>query len=199
VARVAALGVLALVAALPASGLAPAGERAAAADRVVVASGSGDGPVVRVQPWATRTPEVREARAQREARRAAQPSWVRPTGGAVVSPFGARWGRQHEGVDIDGAYGAPIVAAAAGVVSFASTENGYGLIVRISHADGVVTAYAHMSEMLVSAGERVRAGELVGRVGTSGNATGTTLHFEVLLNTPPIDPVPFLRERGVIL
>ena len=95
--------------------------------------------------------------------------------------------------------GAPVVAASAGVVSFASTQNGYGLIVRITHADGIVTAYAHLSDMLVGVGERVRVGELVGHVGTSGHTSGAHLHFEVLQGTTPMDPVPFLRKHGLAL
>ncbi|MFQ5877834.1 MAG: murein hydrolase activator EnvC family protein, partial [Acidobacteriota bacterium] len=103
-------------------------------------------------------------------------------------------GRRHDGVDIDGRRGDTIVAAAAGRVAEAGTGRGYGKMVLIEHGGGLTTLYAHASKLLVRVGERVRAGEPVARVGRSGNARGTHLHFEVRRHGRPIDPLPLLRS-----
>ena len=128
--------------------------------------------------------------------------WVAPNPGAVVSPFGMRWGRLHKGLDFGAGYGAPIVAAGDGVVvgsGYLSGESGYGLITIISHSNGYYTAYAHQSRSFVDAGEHVTAGELIGLVGSTGHSTGPHLHFEVRTyeGGGQINPRPWLRERGV--
>ena len=116
-----------------------------------------------------------------------------PGGGSVISAFGMRSGRMHKGVDISGAYGAPIVAAASGTVIHAATgyDGGYGTNVEISHGSGYVTKYAHMSSLNVHVGQTVQRGELIGRVGATGNAVGAHLHFEVLVNGVPQNPTSY--------
>jgi murein DD-endopeptidase MepM/ murein hydrolase activator NlpD len=138
------------------------------------------------------------ARASRS--RSVLPVWVRPVAAGIVSPYGRRWGRMHPGVDFGAHYGAPIHAVGAGVVigaGYLADEGGYGQIVLVRHAGGVVTAYAHMSRVLAHAGERVEAGETIGLVGATGHVTGPHLHFEVRIGGAKINPVPWLRAHGV--
>jgi murein DD-endopeptidase MepM/ murein hydrolase activator NlpD len=124
-----------------------------------------------------------------------------PVAGPVTSPFGARTspttGAQefHQGIDIGAAQGTPIRAAASGTVTFAGQMSGYGNVVILSHAGGLETRYAHQSAMSVTAGQTVAAGEVIGAVGATGEATGPHLHFEVRLNGVAVDPVPYLSSR----
>ena len=125
------------------------------------------------------------------------PQFVRPGTGRLTSGYGSRWGRLHAGIDLAAGVGAPISAVAAGTVVSAASEGGYGLLVRVQHDDGTVTLYAHLSELLVTVGQRVTAGTYVGREGSSGQSTGPHLHFEVRVGGVPVDPAPWLRARGV--
>lgn len=95
----------------------------------------------------------------------------------------------HQGVDIAVAYGRDVKAAADGVVSFAGVQNGYGNTVVIDHQDGRQTRYAHLSHELVRAGDVVTEGQVLGQSGNSGRSTGPHLHFEMLVNGRPVDPV----------
>jgi hypothetical protein len=111
----------------------------------------------------------------------------------VGSPFGARWGRPHEGIDLPAPIGTPVFAAADGRVVYAgSGVRGYGNLVVIKHAGDLLTAYAHNSMLLVSQGQPVRAGDRIALVGQSGHATGPHLHFEVRSGHIPRDPMKFL-------
>lgn len=138
-------------------------------------------------------------RASRSTSRTAvrKPAWVRPSSGALTSRYGARWGRMHRGIDLGAAYGSPIYAAAAGTVSFAGAQGGYGRLVTIRHADGYTTAYGHMSRTVVRSGQRVSAGQVIAYVGSEGRSTGPHLHFEVRRGGAYLDPLPFLRARNV--
>lgn len=131
---------------------------------------------------------------------AALPSWVRmqvwPTTGELSSPFGPRWGRMHEGMDIADRSGTPIVAALPGTVSFAGWYGGYGNLVRIDHGNGLETRYGHMRAIGVSVGQAVAAGDQLGEMGTTGSSTGTHLHFEVRLAGTPYNPLPTLPARN---
>jgi len=140
------------------------------------------------------------------AGRAATPAiagrWVRPGTGAISSCFCQRWGTFHWGVDLAAPYGAPIYAAGDGVVLRAGPATGFGQAVYIQHANGDTTVYGHMEKILVTPGERVRAGKLIALVGAEGEATGPHLHFEVHKGSEygeKIDPVPWLKARGVQL
>jgi len=97
--------------------------------------------------------------------------------------------RFHHGVDIAVAYGHDVKAAADGVVSFAGVQNGYGNTVVIDHEGGKQTRYAHLSQELVRAGDVVSEGQVLGKSGNSGRSTGPHLHFEMLVNGRPVDPV----------
>jgi murein DD-endopeptidase MepM/ murein hydrolase activator NlpD len=139
----------------------------------------------------------RPARAVRSVHRALL---VRPVGAPINSPLGPPWGRRHPGVDFAAHYGAPIHVVGDGVVigaGYLPNEGGYGQIVLVRHAPGVITAYAHMSRVLAHAGQRVRAGDTLGLVGATGHVTGPHLHFEVRLNGVKVNPVPWLRHHGV--
>ena len=115
-----------------------------------------------------------------------------PCDGVVVSGFGMRWGRMHEGIDINCPYGAPNRAAAAGTVIYSGWLGGYGNLVVVDHGNGLSTAYAHASAILVSVGQTVSQGETVSVVGATGHVTGPHLHFEVRINGVAVDPLLYL-------
>ena len=122
--------------------------------------------------------------------------FVRPGDGRLTSGFGRRWGRLHAGIDLAAGTGAPIRAVAAGTVVSAGQESGYGNVVRIRHADGTETVYAHLSRILVRGG-KVATGQQIGKEGNTGRSTGPHLHFEVRVNGSPVNPLAWLRARGV--
>lgn len=123
-------------------------------------------------------------------------------GGRITSRFGYRmhpilgFGRFHDGFDIGVAWGSPVFAAADGLVAGAGWSGGYGQQVRLAHPDGVMTSYAHLSRIIAVPGTRVRRGQLIGLVGSSGFSTGAHLHFEVRRSGRPVDPATF-RYAGV--
>ncbi|MGQ9557644.1 MAG: peptidoglycan DD-metalloendopeptidase family protein [Desulfurispora sp.] len=121
-------------------------------------------------------------------------SW--PVTGWVSSPYGLRQGRPHEGMDIAADYGQPIRAAAAGRVVFAGPRGTYGLTVIIDHGAGWQTLYAHASQLLVSEGQEVAAGETVALVGSTGRSTGPHLHLEVRHHGVPLNPARYLPNAG---
>ena len=114
--------------------------------------------------------------------------------GPRFSPFGYNT-EFHLGVDIADATGTPIYAAASGEVVMAGVSSGYGKRVIIKHRFGYSTLYGHMNSMNVSVGEHVYKGELIGRVGETGRATGPHLHFEVRIEGKTIDPLPYLTAN----
>ena len=122
-------------------------------------------------------------------------SFLWPARGIFTSGFGMRhhplfgiW-HLHTGVDIAATWGIPVLAAAEGRVLYAGWFGGYGKIVVIDHGGGLSTLYGHLSSLLVVAGDEVRRGQPVGRVGSTGYSTGPHLHFEVRVNGRPVDPV----------
>ena len=115
-----------------------------------------------------------------------------PCDGVVVSGFGMRWGRMHEGIDIGCAFGTPNRAAAAGTVIYSGWLGGYGNLVVVDHGNGLSTAYAHASSLLVSVGQAVSQGQTVSLVGSTGNSSGPHLHFEVRVNGSAVDPLLYL-------
>lgn len=105
----------------------------------------------------------------------------------------------HAGLDFKGPYGAPIYAAAKGTVSFVGQKQGYGNCVEIDHGNGLMTRYAHMSGFRAHAGQSIKAGDLIGAIGSSGRSTGPHLHFEVRINDRPVNPRPFLEAAPHVL
>lgn len=130
------------------------------------------------------------------------PAWVDPMpGAAVTSCYGQRWGTLHAGIDLALPSGTPIRAAAAGTVTQAGdASDGYGNSVFIDHGNGYLTHYAHQSRIAVTVGQKVKAGQVIGYEGATGDATGPHLHFEVHQGMwNQIDPAPFMRAHGVDL
>ena len=135
---------------------------------------------------------------------AAAPSgpWVRPAPGPLTSPFGPRWGRNHNGVDIGGGEGTAIVASRPGTVVTAISSchpnsswgcgGGFGNYVTIAHASGMATIYAHLASVSVGAGQRVESGQVLGTMGNSGNSYGRHLHFEVREAGVPRNPCAYI-------
>jgi murein DD-endopeptidase MepM/ murein hydrolase activator NlpD len=108
-------------------------------------------------------------------------------------------GAMHSGLDFKGPHGTEILAAADGVVTSAGWQGGYGNAVEITHANGLVTRYAHLSGISVSLGQKVDRGVQIGRMGSTGRSTGTHLHFEVRLNGSAINPLKFLEANPDVL
>ncbi|TQF74069.1 M23 family metallopeptidase [Rhodococcus spelaei] len=140
-----------------------------------------------------------QERAAREAA-ARRPLFVLPAVGTFSSGFGSRWGTLHAGVDIANAIGTPIYAVADGEVIDSGPASGFGMWVRLKHADGTITVYGHIDSSLVSVGQHVMAGDQIARMGNRGFSTGPHLHFEVhLAGDNKIDPLPWLATRGISL
>jgi murein DD-endopeptidase MepM/ murein hydrolase activator NlpD len=115
-----------------------------------------------------------------------------PVNGPVTSPFGWRWGRMHQGIDIGVGMGTPIKAAAAGTIIYCGWESGYGNLVVIDHGGNLATAYGHQSAIAVACGQQVAQGDVIGYVGCTGHCTGPHLHFEVRISGEPVDPLGYL-------
>ena len=115
-----------------------------------------------------------------------------PVNGPITSPFGWRWGRMHQGIDIGVGYGTPIHAAASGTIIYCGWEAGYGNLVVIDHGGNLATAYGHQSSIAVACGQQVNQGDVIGYVGCTGHCFGPHLHFEVRINGEPVDPLGYL-------
>ena len=111
----------------------------------------------------------------------------------VSSDFGYRHGDQHNGIDLRAPRGTEIYASAPGRVIFSGRKNGYGRMVVIRHGNGIETVYAHNDQNIAKVGQRVKQGQLVGRVGKSGNATGYHVHFEFRRQGRSVDPVGYIN------
>jgi len=112
--------------------------------------------------------------------------------GSITSRYGNRSRGFHTGLDLAGASGSPVYAADGGTVSFAGWSGGYGKLIKINHGNGYVTYYAHLSSINVSNGKKVAKGEMIGRVGNTGNSTGPHLHFEIRLNGKTLNPANYI-------
>jgi murein DD-endopeptidase MepM/ murein hydrolase activator NlpD len=130
---------------------------------------------------------------------AVQDVWLLPLDDYVfTSPYGVRWGKLHAGIDLAAPEGTPYKAVHAGTVTAAGYFGGYGYSITIKNPDGTEVIYAHSRRLLVRAGDRVKAGQVIGEVGNTGASYGTHLHLEVHLKGGfPTDPISFLRDRGV--
>jgi murein DD-endopeptidase MepM/ murein hydrolase activator NlpD len=114
--------------------------------------------------------------------------------GRVLSNFGSMsGGERNDGINIAASYGEPIRAAADGTVSYSGNDlKSYGNLVLIRHGDNYVTAYAHSERILVSRGEHVAKGQVIGYAGSTGDVSQPQLHFEIRRGVQPIDPRPLL-------
>lgn len=115
-----------------------------------------------------------------------------PVPGKINSPFGFRGGRIHAGVDLGLKWGDSVFCVSDGMVRFARFYKGYGFLIIISHDNGLETMYAHLSKMLVTNGQYVKGGELIGLGGATGHATGAHLHFETRFMGQAFDPSLFI-------
>ena len=124
-------------------------------------------------------------------------NFIWPVRGRITSPYGMRVinGRKdfHSGIDIRGATGTNIVAAESGRVSYSGYMRGYGNVIILSHDGGYSTVYSHNSVNLVKKGQNIKKGSVIGKVGRTGNATGSHLHFEVRLGGKPVNPLAYLK------
>jgi len=147
------------------------------------------------------------AAAARNAGHVSSSGWAVPANGPITDGFGPRpspcagctsW---HMGIDIGAGYNAPIYAAHSGTVQYAGPMDGYGNFVLLNHGGGIQTAYGHIRPggILVHIGQHVSAGQVIARVGTTGNSTGYHLHFEVRINGARVNGIPFMRQRGAPL
>ncbi|HEX5742217.1 MAG TPA: M23 family metallopeptidase [Pilimelia sp.] len=172
---------------------APATQFAAALQTAVARTAATAAPGAAATPAAT---PVGAVAANRPA--AVANAWTSPVRGAnVSSEYGPRWGTQHEGMDFAVATGTPIRAAKGGVVKKAAWYGGYGNAVILDHGNGVKTLYGHNSALSVKEGQRVAAGQVIAKAGSTGDSTGPHLHFEVHVKDKPVDPRPWLKKHGV--
>ncbi|HWJ69984.1 MAG TPA: M23 family metallopeptidase [Sphingobium sp.] len=111
--------------------------------------------------------------------------------GSRSDPFNGQR-RLHQGIDIPGPIGTPIYATADGVVRRAQWANGYGNLVEISHGNGLETRYGHLSKLIAQPNERVRRGQLIGLMGSTGRSTGSHLHYEVRIAGSAVNPIPYI-------
>ena len=124
---------------------------------------------------------------------------------SISSGFGFRrdpfngGGAMHKGLDFKGSIGTPIRSAALGKVSFVGRKGGYGKVVEISHGNGLMTRYAHLSAFSVKPDQKVAAGAVIGAIGNTGRSTGPHLHFEVRVNNRAVNPRPFLEAAPHVL
>jgi murein DD-endopeptidase MepM/ murein hydrolase activator NlpD len=148
--------------------------------------------------------EAADSLAYHSARLAATPS-IMPTQGWLSSAFSSmrahpilHYARPHEGIDVTAPMGSPIEAPAAGIVTDARWESGYGNTVTIEHGFGIETKFAHASKLLVRTGQRVSRGQRIALVGNSGLATGPHLHYEVHVKGRPVDPLKYVLPDNVV-
>lgn len=119
--------------------------------------------------------------------------FLMPALGPLSSPFGMRWGRMHQGIDIASPIGTPVTAADNGRITFAGVKTGYGNCMIIDHGNGYETVYGHLDTLVASEGDIVEKKELIAYSGNTGRSTGPHLHFEIRKHGEPIDPRPFLQ------
>jgi murein DD-endopeptidase MepM/ murein hydrolase activator NlpD len=148
--------------------------------------------------------EAYDSMSKQRERLAATPS-IMPTKGWITSAFQQErihpilhLARPHEGVDVTAPMGAEIEAPAAGVVTEVRWEEGYGNMITLDHGNGLVTRYAHCSKILVARGTRVKRGQKIALVGSTGISTGPHLHYEVWVNRKPVNPMKYVLPDAIV-
>lgn len=121
--------------------------------------------------------------------------WISSYFGKRTDPFTGK-PANHTGIDFAGKLGQEIQTVADGVVTYSGDRYGYGIMVEVNHGNGYATRYAHNSENLVDVGDEVKKGQVIGRMGETGRATGPNLHFEVVRNGRRVNPVNFIRDSS---
>ncbi len=148
--------------------------------------------------------EAYDSLSSHQARFAALPS-IMPTKGWLTSAFMRErvhpilhLARPHEGIDVSAPMNAEIEAPASGIVTKVEWVDGYGNMLTIDHGYGLVTRYAHCSKILVARGQRVKRGQVIARVGSTGLSTGPHLHYEVWVSGKPVDPVKYVLPDAIV-
>jgi len=148
--------------------------------------------------------EAYDSLSSHQARFAALPS-IMPTKGWLTSAFARErvhpilhLARPHEGIDVSAPMNAEIEAPASGVVTEVKWVEGYGNMLTLDHGYGLVTRYAHCSKILVVRGQRVKRGQTIARVGSTGLSTGPHLHYEVWVNQKPVDPIKYVLPDAIV-
>lgn len=116
----------------------------------------------------------------------------------ITSVLGFRGREFHTGIDIPAPKGEPVLAAMEGQVVFDGYSGGYGNLIQIQHRNGFITRYGHNSALLVKKGDFVKKGQIVALAGSTGRSTGNHVHFEILCNTIPLDPLDFLPDSSKV-
>ncbi|MDB4910338.1 MAG: Peptidase [Gemmatimonadetes bacterium] len=163
-----------------------------------------DGMIKRANSLAASFAEVSGTLAHNSEKMARIPS-IMPTAGWLSSNFSLsrfhpilHYARPHEGIDVSAPMGAPIVAPAGGVVQRVTWETGYGNVLEIDHGDGIVTKYAHCSKIVVRPGQKVKRGQIIANVGSTGLSTGPHVHYEIHVNGKVVDPLTYVLPEGAI-
>jgi murein DD-endopeptidase MepM/ murein hydrolase activator NlpD len=161
----------------------------------------------RIEAREEQSRRAKAARAERiAARQERARSWTLPTAsGRVTTGYGVRgsiWSSgRHTGIDFDGSTGDTVRAVHTGTVVFAGGDGAYGIHVKLQHSNGDQTWYAHLSAITVRVGQQVTTGDTLGRIGSTGNSTGSHLHFEVHVDgaADESNPLTYLRRQGLSL
>jgi murein DD-endopeptidase MepM/ murein hydrolase activator NlpD len=163
-----------------------------------------DGMIKRANSLAASFAEVTGTLAHNSEKMARIPS-IMPTAGWLSSAFSLsrfhpilHYARPHEGIDVSAPMGAPIVAPAGGVVQRVTWETGYGNVLEVDHGDGIVTKYAHCSKIVVRPGQKVKRGQIIANVGSTGLSTGPHVHYEIHVNGKVVDPLTYVLPEGAI-
>jgi murein DD-endopeptidase MepM/ murein hydrolase activator NlpD len=163
-----------------------------------------DGMIKRANSLAASFAEVSGTLAHNSEKMARIPS-IMPTAGWLSSNFSLsrfhpilHYARPHEGIDVSAPMGAPIVAPAGGTVRLVTWETGYGNVLEIDHGDGIVTKYAHCSRIVVKLGQKVKRGQIIANVGSTGLSTGPHVHYEIHVNGKVVDPLTYVLPDGAI-
>lgn len=146
-----------------------------------------------------RLEETKDAVLKRQAQLRVTPTIWPTDSRKITSPYGVRKdpfthrARFHAGMDISGDIGDPVYATADGTVSHAGVDGSHGNNIMVSHGNGITTHYSHLSKILVQPGDKVRKGDVIGRMGSTGRSTGPHVHYEVYVGGQTVDPKPYLH------
>lgn len=175
-----------------------------------LAEGGQGGPFEAVKPLSTPVPNFKQMfmswkQLEKPQASVAIPSAQPVKGTALTSGYGVRSdpfrGRaaMHAGIDLAGPVGTPIYATADATVDRAQWANGYGNLIELNHGRGIQTRYGHLTRSIVRAGQRVKRGDLIGYMGSTGRSTGSHLHYEVRIDGKAVNPVPFMEAGEYLL
>ena len=174
------------------------------------AEGGQGGPFEAVKPLSTPVPNFKQMfmswkQLEKPQASVAIPSAQPVKGTALTSGYGVRSdpfrGRaaMHAGIDLAGPVGTPIYATADATVDRSQWANGYGNLIELNHGRGIQTRYGHLTRSIVRAGQRVKRGDLIGYMGSTGRSTGSHLHYEVRIDGKAVNPVPFMQSNDYLL